>query len=232
MVVTFNFYFTLVPEKPTFKTMKKKIIAFVFGVAVCGSAAFAQESGFGAKLGLNLANVALGGDGAEFFDDPSMRTSFHIGAYYRYMLNDKIAITPELVYSAQGAKFPATEEIIGYDPFTGAAITFDVPESTWRLNYLNIPIIGHYYINESFDVHLGIQLGLNVGATAEVDGETDDIEDVNGMDFALPIGAGYTLENGLGFNARYNLGLANVYTGEGDFTLKNNVIQISVNYNF
>lgn len=203
--------------------MKKKIIAFVFGAAVCGSAAFAQESGFGAKLGLNLANMS--GD----VEDNSMRTSMHIGAYYNYMVSDKFAIQPELVYSGQGYK--STFETPGGD--------VDV---TWKVDYLNIPIMAKYYLMEALHLHAGPQIGINIGAksTVEFDGEseTEDIEDISGIDFALGFGAGYELPMGLNFNIRYNLGLTNAYSGDGknadgdDYSIKHGVIQISAGWQF
>lgn len=206
--------------------MKKKILTFIVGAALCGTT-MAQESGFGAKLGLNLANVA--GD----VENTSMRTSLHLGGFYNYMMSDQFALQFELVYSGQGYKTEAqtvTEtQVIGGQVITSTVTT---PEGVARLDYINIPILAKYYFSESFSALAGPQIGLNIGSKYVVDGESADIEDVSGLDLALGIGAQYELGSGLGFGARYNLGLTNVYSGEGDASYTNNVIQIYVQYQF
>lgn len=213
--------------------MKKKIIAFVFGAAVCGSAAFAQESGFGAKLGLNLANIS--GD----VEDNSMRLSMHIGGYYTYMISDKFGVQPELVYSGQGTKFAesTSTQVVGFDPFTGAPITAEVttPEAVYALDYLNIPILAKYYINESFSVLAGPQIGILMGAKYKGEDEDVDVKEfVNGTDFSLGIGLDYQLENGLNFGLRYNLGLTVIESDlpDGADGNKHGVIQIGAGFQF
>lgn len=201
--------------------MKKKIIAFVFGAAICSSTAFAQESGFGAKLGLNLATISTDAEDS----DPGMRTSLHIGAYYNYMVSDKFAIQPELVYSGQGAK--ETADILGTEI-----------EVTSKLDYINIPIMAKYYITEGFHLHAGPQFGILMSAKAkvEIDGESeeDDLEDVSTLDIGLGIGLGYELESGLNFGFRYNLGFTNINSGDyaEEVNTTNRVMQIGVGYSF
>ncbi len=199
--------------------MKRKLFAMMAGVFMLAGTSMAQESGFGAKLGLNLASQS-GLD--DVYSSSGMRTSLHIGAYYNYMISDKFAIQPELVYSAQGHT-----GTIDFGPLGGGEL-----DVVGRFDYINIPILAKYYFTEGLHLHAGIQLGFNIGAKIEIDGESEDAEDVNGFDAALPIGLGYELSNGLNFTARYNLGLTNTYSGEGDFDIKNNVVQISVGYQF
>jgi len=204
--------------------MKRKIKLVVIGLALCGSTSFAQESGFGAKLGVNLATV--GGDNT---DGISMRTSFNLGVYYSYMISDKFGIQPELVFSGQGAK--SEFEFTTFDPVTFQLVTKKI-EATVKYNYINIPILAKYYFTESLNIVAGPQIGILVSANSEVDGESTDAKEfANGIDFALGVGLAYELELGLNFSARYNIGLSNI-NSEGDDKNTNNVIQIGVGWQF
>ena len=175
---------------------------------------FAQESGLGGKLGLNLANVA--GDVV----GTSNRTSLHLGGYYNHMITDQLALQPEFIlWSGQGYKFSTRDS-------SGAAT-----DAVVKLNYLNIPIIGKYYFTEAIAAHAGLQFGINLAANAEVGGTSSKVEDVSVLDLAFAIGAGYELESGLNFSFRYNIGLSNVNSGSGG-SYTNNVFQISVGYLF
>lgn len=72
-----------------------------------------------------------------------------------------------------------------------------------------------------------------MSANQKYDGESDDFKDeMETVDFGLNIGAGYQLENGLLFNARYCYGLSNIVKDAGDEWYKNNVFQFSVGYKF
>lgn len=192
--------------------MKKLLL--MAAVAVFGlSNMNAQEVKFGAKAGVNFATI--GGDDT---DGIKSRTAFHIGGVAEISISDKFSVQPELLYSAQGAKqdFEGTEVEVNYD-------------------YLNVPIMAKYYVAEGFSIEAGPQVGLLLSAKGKAAGEEVDIKDfTSGIDFALGLGAGYRLDSGLNFSARYNLGLSNVNDGEGsdEFKNQNNVFQISVGYFF
>ena len=204
--------------------MKKKLLSGIVALALFAGGAIAQESGFGAKLGLNLANLN-GGEG-----ETSMRTSLHLGGYYTYMLSDNFAIQPELVYSGQGAK--GTQETVVYNPITGAIISSTKVDVVEKLDYINIPILAKYYFNEGFSAFAGIQLGLLMSAKYDVDGNSTDVKEyTNGTDFSIPIGVNYQLSSGLNFDVRYNIGMSAV-NKEGDDKVTNAVIQIGVGYQF
>ena len=199
--------------------MKKLML--LAAVAVFGlSSVNAQEVKFGAKAGLNIANI--GGDA----EDVDALTSFHLGGVAEIVISEKFSVQPELLYSAQGSK---SEE-----SFDG--ITF---ESKLKLDYINIPIMAKYYVAEGFSVEAGPQVGFLISANEEFEGggesgEEDVKDGFKGIDFGFGIGAGYKMDSGLNFSARYNLGLANIADGEGsdDYSIQNNVFQISVGYFF
>nr|WP_321228099.1 porin family protein [uncultured Psychroserpens sp.] len=199
--------------------MKKLML--LAAVAVFGlSSVNAQEVKFGAKAGLNIANI--GGDA----EDTDALTSFHLGGVAEIVISEKFSVQPELLYSAQGYK---SEE-----SFEGITI-----ESKLKLDYINIPIMAKYYVAEGFSVEAGPQVGFLLSANSENEGggESEDVDvkdSTSGIDFGVGLGVGYKMDSGLNFSARYNLGLSNVYDGEGsdDYSIQNNVFQISVGYFF
>ncbi len=199
----------------------KKLLVFAV-LASFSLVATAQEESirFGAKAGLNLSNIS--GDGT---DDLDGRTSFHIGAVVEIPISEKFAFAPELLYSAQGASFDDT--ILGVEV-----------ESTTILDYINIPLMAKYYVAQGLSLQAGPQIGFLASAKAKVEGggvdeDTDIKDNVKGIDFGLNFGAGYQLDMGLFFDARYNLGLSDINDfDDGDDSNQNAVIQLSVGYKF
>lgn len=175
----------------------------------------AQDISYGVKGGLNLAN--FGGDD-EVTDEFEGLTSFHIGGFAQIGISDKFMIQPELIYSQQGAQ--------------------DEQDSDFklRINYLNLPIMAKYIVADGFSLEAGPQVGFAISrkfTDGDVDVDADD--EIKALDFGVGVGAGYELPSGLMFSVRYNLGLANLLEddfGGDNFTLNNNVLQVSVGYKF
>jgi hypothetical protein len=192
----------------------KKLFLFAILLAF-GPCVLAQEVHFGVKAGVNFAS--LGGDDSDGLDG---LTSFLFGAVADIGVSEKFSVQPELVYSAQGAKYTMSE---GYD-------------GKYKLDYLNVPVLAKFMVAEGFSIEAGPQVGFLLSAKEEYtstgDSGTDDIKDsLKGTDFSAAIGLGYKTESGLNFAARYNLGLGNI-VDESGVDLKNNVFQISVGYFF
>ena len=210
----------------------KKLLLFavvaVFGITQTN----AQEMSFGVKAGVNLANV-----GGDVDEDTDMKLGMHIGGFAEFMLSEKFAIQPELLFSMKGYKSEYSEAEMG------VSVNY---ENKVNLNYIDIPIMAKYYIVEGFDVHAGPQIGFLMSAkgkskaSATVMGQhyseetEEDLKDfMNTIDFGLGFGVGYKLDMGVFFNARYNLGLSNIFDVDtDDFSVQNNVIQISAGYAF
>lgn len=193
--------------------MKKVLLAVA--ILAAGLTANAQEVNFGAKAGVNFANVS-----GEDVEDNITRTSFNVGAVVEFEISDKFSIQPELIYSAQGAKLEEESDV----------------DLTLKLDYLNVPVIAKFYAAEGFSLEFGPQVGFLLSAKAKAkiggdSGETDIKDEFETVDFGLNFGAGYKLDSGLNFSARYNLGLSNV-AKESESSVKNSVFQISVGYFF
>ncbi|WP_333876419.1 porin family protein [Flavobacterium sp.] len=92
------------------------------------------------------------------------------------------------------------------------------------LNFVRIPVMAKYYVMEGLNLQAGPQFGFVAGG--------DDIKDnVKSLDYGLGIGAGYELESGLFFDARYNLGLANISDSDG-VDANTTSFQVGLGYRF
>ena len=145
------------------------------------------------------------------------KMSIHVGAFAEFGICDFVSISPELIYSRQGAR----EKEDGVKYFG-------------RVNYLNIPVLAKLYVLEGLSVDLGPQFGfaLNAKSKAKHNGNTvkHKITDVNTFDLSFPIGLSYNMDNFV-FSARYNIGLTNMWDKDKvDENLKNHVFQLSVGY--
>jgi hypothetical protein len=118
--------------------MKKLLIAATAFLGLLTMDADAQETKFGAKAGVNIANVA----GDDVGDDVDGTIGFHVGGFAHLGLSDQFAIQPELQFSTKGA-----EDL--------------------TLSYIDIPILAKYYLTEGLHIHAGPQIGLLLSADAD-----------------------------------------------------------------
>lgn len=134
--------------------------------------------------------------------DTDGKTGFYVGGLVDIAVSEKFHVQPELLYSMEGA-----DDDLG-------------------INYLRIPVMAKYYVAEGFSLQAGPELALKVST------EEDFLDDITtSTDFAIGIGAGYELSNGLMFDLRYNAGLSNIYDGDGA-ELGNTCFQIGLGYRF
>ena len=181
--------------------MKKIILtaAAVFAL----SFANAQDTKYGVKGGLNMSNVSNA-------EGSSSLLAFHLGGFAEFKISDKFAVHPELLYSAQGAKF---------DGFN------------YNLNYINVPVMAKYYVADAFSIEAGPQIGFLM--SAKVDG-VDFKEFCKTTDFGLNLGAGYNLNENMSLGLRYSMGLSEIEkeVAVGDSGSKNSSFQLSFGYKF
>lgn len=183
----------------------KKLLLVLLVVSFTG-VANAQDLTFGAKAGVNFASLT--GDDVEDIDG---RTSFHLGMIAEFLLSEKFAIQPEVLYSSQGAK--ASDE-----------------DSEWKLDYVSIPVMAKYFVTEGLSLEAGPYVAFNVVSEFDMEGITVDLEDeTESTDFGAAFGLGYQLPMGLFFQGRYAMGLTDI-SSEGD--AKNGVFQLSLGYRF
>lgn len=100
------------------------------------SSSNSQEFSWGVRAGLNISNL-------DFDPDPTFenthRNGFMIGFYCDINFSDSFAVSPEIQFSAEGAK-----------------------ADDLRAEYLNLPILVKYKIGDRFAIGIGPQASLKV----------------------------------------------------------------------
>ncbi|MFE3868985.1 porin family protein [Flavobacterium sp. LS2P90] len=195
----------------------KKITLLLVTVFTFGSvnAQDKEDMSFGVKGGLNVSSVT--NTDQDGLNSKSL-IGFNLGFFGEFMISDKFAIQPELLYSAQGVKLES-----GGD------------DGDLKLDYINIPIMAKYYVANTFSLEFGPQIGFLVSAKAKSGGVSEDIKDqVKSTDVSLGFGASYYFAEKFMLGARYNLGLTRIqedlFLGESES--KNSVFQVSLGYKF
>ena len=192
----------------------KKVFVLI-AVAIVSMSAMAQVQ-FGAKVGVDATNF-WGKDIKH-----GMQLNYQAGLLMEYKFSPKFAIAPEVVFAAQGGKDNAYYLEVG-----DMTIKKDM---TYHTNYINVPVMMKFYTSPKFSIDFGPQVGFNVFSKYSLDDVDDfkavDIKDATkSVDFGLGMGGTYNLTDNAFVQARYNLGLTNVFEGDGD--CKNGNIQLA-----
>jgi len=199
----------------------KKLLFVTLVMLVAVSVSSLAQTKFGLKAGVNIANY--GGD-AEGTD---ARIAPYFGGFANFAISEKLSFQPELLYSMKGAKSSYKDE-------------WEEEETTDKLSYLDIPLMLKYNVAGGLNLQAGPQVGLLLGAKQKNEYKSDegsgsvemDVKEyMKKIEFGLGFGLGYDF-GAFGIDARYNLGLSNIYDSEEDVKITNNVIQIGVSYKF
>jgi len=208
----------------------KKILFIASLVMLCMSANAQKEVGtltFQPKVGLNIARYT----DAEGTDP---RLGLAIGSELEYQIKPKFSMAAGFLYSMQGCR-ESGETGYGYATMT------------YKLDYINIPIVANAYVYKGLALKFGIQPGFNISSKVTVDmngsSETGPLGglDVKTFDLAIPVGLSYETKFGLVVDARYNIGVTKVYDARyynsytdtfEELVSRNCVVQLTVGYKF
>lgn len=139
------------------------------------------------------------------------RIGFVAGLEGEYYAADWFGLAVGLNYAQQGFKFEAE----------------DYKETT-KLDYLNVPIVGNFYVAKGLALKTGFQFGFLMNAKLD----SQDIKDLcNKVNFAIPIGVSYEIENVV-LDLRYNLGLNKTNKADNGNKARTDLIQITLGYKF
>lgn len=218
--------------------MKK--ILLLAAVAVMGMSVTAQEFRFGPKAGYSYSTIKLKDNSESESSDPLH--TFYIGGMAEYKISDKFGLQGEVLYSPLGGKLSVAEE----DP--NNPDTFLNVKAKTTFGTLLVPISAKYFITEGLSVSAGasfgvilsakqkysVDFGLGIpGIEIDADDEVDIKDQINTLNIAPFIGAEYMLENGLFFDARYNMGISNLSKDTTNGTkMTNSFAQIGVGFKF
>jgi len=183
----------------------KKFFVLIAAAIVCMSASAQVQ--FGAKVGFDMTHF-WGEDVPH-----GLQPNYQVGLMMEYKFNPKFAIAPEVVFAAQGGK---ASDKVDVEDVPGIVNV----EGTFHTNYINVPLMLKFYATPSFSIDFGPQVGFNVYSKITASGkvgtieakETIDLKDnTKTVDFGLGLGATYNLTNNAFVQARYTLGLTNVF---------------------
>ncbi len=134
---------------------------------------------FGAKASLMLTDLV----GKDLVDN-TPAAGFQLGGAVEIPIQDEIYFAPELLFSLQGA----------------AGGTDNV-----RLFYMNIPLMGKYYITDQIAAEFGPQIGILL---------SDNLDSIfvntNSIDVGIGLGGGYAINDEIYLQARFNYGFVKV----------------------
>ena len=179
----------------------KKIILTMAAVFAVSFANAQDKKGGSSDMKFGVKAGYLSSNFTGDFDGGDARSSFYIGGLVDFAVSEKFHVQPELLYSMEGNG-----------------------EDEGNLDFIRIPVLAKYYVADSFSLHAGPQFGFVAGG-----GLVKDL--TKSMDYGLAIGAGYELESGLFFDARYNLGLANISDVDG-FDVGTSSFNVGLGYRF
>ena len=199
--------------------MKKTAAPIAFALAALAFAAgeaTAQERMVGVKAGYVSANVDE--------DGVDSRGALGFGAFYRAPLGTSVSVQPELLYMPKG--FSMSEDGV---------------DGTWKLNYLQLPVLFQYHFSTNgnlaprifagpaFALEVGCEIeGEESGTSASID--CDEFSDfgldlgAKSFEFGLVLGAGVDFAAGsmvVTLDGRYDMGLSDALEFEDVSGLKN-----------
>lgn len=223
----------------------KKTILLIAVVLAAGVVSGQKTFTFGPKVGINIADL-YASSAENTRDLNGTKPSLIVGAFAEYRALKWLAVSADVLYSRQGSTDKATWTERG----PGGGFVTESEEFSYRLNYLNIPILANFYVTKGLALKAGIQPGFLIGSKLQVrsnDGpwETADLKDENlfrTTDIAIPVGLSYTLDYGLVIDARYNFSLNDIATDTfkeeiaqegGDLKkIKNRVFSLTLGWKF
>jgi hypothetical protein len=196
--------------------MKKvilSVVVFILSQTLLGQETNTKSGGnFGIKGGLNYSTVTQG----DFDEGPDPRTSFNIGFFGEIPLIENVfSIQPEFIYSRQG--FENNYTILGSNYKT-----------TYKIDYINMPILAKIYLGKTFAIEAGPQFGLKINENIETDDTSTDRNDVNSFDTALAAGISLNFDD-MFVSGRYTYSLNEVVK---DSNAKNSVFQVGIGFKF
>lgn len=207
---------------------------------------------FGPKIGIAVANTKQG-SGFSYSQKFDNVTSITFGAFAEYRIRH-FALNAELSYIEGGYKYRYTLGEFGGEP------PFDSP-SELNVKSVNLYIIPKYYILKKLSLNAGGYFGkitdvnlniLNPNGYNVEDFKTDFTDDYSSIDYGIVFGSSFDIYKGLFVDARYSIGLKDItyrkdskarqdfelsqtFSGgpdEGDFSLKNRNLVLSIGYKF
>lgn len=164
------------------------------------------------------------------------KTGFYMGGDLAIKFNKVYTLQPEMIYSRQGANTTRSiDRIQVYNPSNNNFLASKKEES-YIIDYLDMNVISKFYIGTGFHFLVGPSLNIKM---------SDNLNKSKPIpfDISLITGFGYSLPNGLSFEARYKQGIIDIFGFNYDNSdeninddlwtiVLNQSFQLGVSYNF
>ena len=189
--------------------MRKQFVIISFATALLTFAVcihtMAQEKvwSFGPEVGVSISKYGQDAGTNDF------KTGAFGGLFLTYSIENTFGITTKLLYSQKGASFKSSD-------------------TKQTLNYLEIPVIGRFFLNKEGtfrpNIFVGPSFGFLTGATNKVGSNervnVDNYKAIyNTFDFGVTGGIGFNIlisnETYFIIDARYTHGLSDITQGAG-----------------
>lgn len=214
-------------------------------MALGTTASYSQDVFIGGLGGVNIATLTnLGSASASFGGSSSSVTNKplilpHVGGYAEIKISEVFSVQPELLFSMKGYASESKS--------SGGGTSTEVDNKV-TLSYIDIPVQARFNFGEGFYIlggpYVGIMLTAKSKSTSVVDNgstvvETEstssDKDGLNTTDFGMFLGAGYQMESGLFFGARWCRAFNSVIDYSGSPVIintnnSNSVFQFTVGY--
>ena len=195
-----------------------------------------QDTRFGVKAGLNYSSIV-----GDLTQGLKFRFSGHGGVYIESEFTYNFALKAELLYSSQGFQFSSDLESI-----ENGGVTFDQNDfrTNVQLNFLTVPLLGKFSLNERLAVEFGPQFGFLLNQVSKIKNrdERDNSEIPENrtsspgnfqLDYGLVAGINIEINDAISIEPRFYIGLRNQLDGlEGQLQNYNVAIQVSASYLF
>lgn len=212
----------------------RNILPFLF-LLLLFSKANSQETYFGVKAGLNYSSVV-----GDLTEGIRFRFSGHAGIFLEMEFSEKFSFKPELVYSSQGFQFSSDLQAI-----QNGGVAFDENDfrTNVQFNYLTLPILGKFTLNDRVAIEFGPQFGFLINQVTKIknlDQRDDTIPEnrnvISGnfrLDYGGVVGVSVQIIDKISVSPRFYIGLRNRLEDlEGNLQNYNAAIQASVDYTF
>ncbi|WP_152285693.1 porin family protein [Flavicella marina] len=213
--------------------MKKIVMIVVVVISTTLSVNGQELIRYGVKLGYNLSSISgfennvTNGEGITY----ASLSGYSIGGFAEISFTDELSVQPELLYSTKGnsSKYIFPSDVEG-----------DL-EGDIKLAYVDVSVLGKYYLTQDLSFELGPQLSFLTSAKYHTKGEIDGKEEDNSsnireqsksVDIGLNIGASYKFDFGLNLGLRYGIGFSDVLELYDNVKYTNRVFGLSTGYAF
>ncbi len=114
-------------------------------------------------------------------------------------ISERVSLQPEVFYSTQGLDVADQPNQV---------------DSSFKIDYIQVPILLKIYIIDGLNIHAGPQFGFKVNEEVDLNGENASIDfgtdTINDFDFQLTGGVEYKFGKSLFAQARYSRGLSDL----------------------